>query len=40
MPRMKKMFSWWPLRIRVKMQQKNILIISVQEYAQIILYHE
>ncbi len=36
MPRMRKEDTWWPPKIRVKMQQKNLLINSVQKYAQII----
>jgi hypothetical protein len=36
----KKKDAWWPPRIRVKMQQKKLLIIIVQEYTRIISYHE
>ncbi len=32
MPRIRKKDAWWPLGIRVKMQQKILLIINVQKY--------
>jgi hypothetical protein len=36
MPKMRKEDAWWPPGIGVKMQQKRLLIISVQKYSRII----
>ncbi len=35
MPKMRKEDTYWPLGIRVKMQQKRLLINNVQKYTQI-----